>query len=124
MLQYDETDWEFFKRIIFRLNGVLFLEIYAQSPKINGVKFDGMREGILLDAKGKYSQFINKETGEFYSWFEGKDSLVSEAKRQIAASEGSKIQWYFSKKETLKVVQELFMDKGIKGIELKFEAPK
>ena len=34
MLQYDETDWEFFKRIIFRLNGVLFLEIYAQSPKI------------------------------------------------------------------------------------------
>ncbi len=90
----------------------------------NGVKFDGMREGILLDAKGKYSQFINKETGEFYSWFKGKDSLVSEAKRQIAASEGSKIQWYFSEKETLKVVQELFMDKGIKGIELKFEAPK
>ena len=34
MLQYDETDWEFFKRIISRLNGVLFPEICAQSPKI------------------------------------------------------------------------------------------
>ena len=34
LLQYDETDWEFFKRIISRLNGVLFPEICAQSPKI------------------------------------------------------------------------------------------
>ena len=35
----------------------------------NGVKFDGMRDGVLLDAKGKYAQFINKNTGEFYDWF-------------------------------------------------------
>ena len=90
----------------------------------NGVKFDGMKDGVLLDAKGKYAQFIDKNTGEFYDWFSGKESLIAEAKRQILASEGSKIQWYFAEKESLNVVQDLFMDKGIMGIELIFEAPK
>ncbi len=90
----------------------------------NGVKFDGMKDGVLLDAKGKYAQFINKNTGEFYDWFSGKQSLIDEAIRQIDASEGAKIQWYFAEKETLDVVQDLFMDEGITGIDLIFEAPK
>ncbi len=90
----------------------------------NGVKFDGMKDGVLLDAKGKYAQFIDKSTGEFYEWFSGKNSLIAEARRQIAASEGAKIQWYFAEEESLNVVQDLFMDKGIMEIELIFESPK
>lgn len=90
----------------------------------NGVKFDGMKDGILLDAKGKYAQFIDKSTGEFYEWFSGKDSLIAEARRQIAASEGAKIQWYFAEEESLSAVQDLFMDKGITEKELIFELPK
>ncbi len=90
----------------------------------NGVKFDGMKDGVLLDAKGKYAQFIDKSTGEFYEWFSGKDSLIAEARRQITASEGAKIQWYFAEEESLNVVQDLFMDKGIMEIELIFESPK
>lgn len=57
----------------------------------NGVKFDGMENGTLLDAKGKYAQFVDKNTGEFYDWFKGKDALVNEAKRQIEASEGARL---------------------------------
>ena len=38
----------------------------------NGVKFDGMTNGVLLEAKGEYAQFIDRTTGEFYSWFSGK----------------------------------------------------
>ncbi len=90
----------------------------------NGVKFDGMKDGVLLDAKGKYAQFIDKNTGEFYEWFSGKDSLIAEARRQIDASEGAKIQWYFAEEESLDVVQDLLMDKGITEIELIFKAPK
>ena len=90
----------------------------------NGVKCDGMKDGVLLDAKGKYAQFINKNTGEFYGWFIGKESLLDEAARQIKASEGAKIQWYFAEKEACDVVQDLFMDKGITEIELIFQAPK
>ena len=90
----------------------------------NGVKFDGMKDGILLDAKGKYSQFIDKSTGEFCEWFSGKETLVSEARRQISASEGAKIQWYFAEEESLNAVQDLFIDRGITEIQLIFQAPK
>ena len=90
----------------------------------NGVKFDGMKDGVLLDAKGKYTQFINQNTGEFYGWFAGKQDLLDEAARQIKASEGAKIQWYFAEEEALDVVQDLFMNNGITEIELIFEAPK
>ena len=31
----------------------------------NGVKFDGMKDEVLLEVKGKYAQFIDKSTGEF-----------------------------------------------------------
>lgn len=41
----------------------------------NGIKFDGVKDGVLLDAKGKYAQFINPNTGEFYGWFTGKQDL-------------------------------------------------
>ena len=90
----------------------------------NGVKFDGMKDGTLLDAKGKYSQFIDKSTGEFCEWFSGKETLVSEARRQISASEGAKIQWYFAEEESLNAVQDLFIDRGITEIQLIFQAPK
>lgn len=90
----------------------------------NGVKFDGMKDGVLLDAKGKYAQFINPNTGEFYGWFTGKQDLLDEAARQIKASEGAKIQWYFAEEEALDVVQDLFMNNGITEIELIFKAPK
>lgn len=39
-------------------------------------------------------------------------------------SEKGQIQWYFAEEESLNVVQDLFMDKGITEIELIFESPK
>ena len=89
-----------------------------------GVKFDGMKDGVLIDAKAKYAQFINKKTGQFYDWFKGKQGFIDQAYRQIEASEGAKIQWYFSEKETRDLVQDIFMDEGIDDIELIFEAFK
>ncbi|MBR1461184.1 hypothetical protein IJ596_06090 [bacterium] len=90
----------------------------------NGVKFDGMDAGVLLDAKGKYSQFINKDTGEFFDWFKGKDYLLQEAQRQIVASEGATIKWFFAEEDTLSVVKDLFIDNNITQIELIFEPLK
>ena len=83
-----------------------------------------MKEGVLIDAKAKYAQFINKKTGQFYDWFKGKQGFIDQAYRQIEASEGAKIQWYFSEKETRDLVQDIFMDEGIDDIELIFEAFK
>lgn len=70
----------------------------------NGVKFDGVKDGVLLDAKGEYAQFINPNTGEFYGWFTGKQDLLDET--------------------ALDVVRDLFMNNGITEIELIFKAPK
>lgn len=99
-------------------------QITGQEGKVwlqNGVKFDGMKNGILIDAKAKYAQFISKKTGEFYAWFKGAQGLVHQALKQIEASEGAKIQWYFAEEEVVKVVQDLFDRYEITEIELIFE---
>lgn len=87
----------------------------------NGVKYDGMRDGTLLDAKAKYNQFVDKNTGRFYDWFKGRNALVNEAIRQIDASEGAPIKWYFAEKGALDATRILFAERGIEGIELVFQ---
>ena len=71
---------------------------------------------------GHYEQFVNPETGDFYDWFTGQKGFVDEARRQIAASEGAPIQWYFSEESVLEATANLFTENGITGIELIFEA--
>lgn len=96
-------------------------EITGQEGKAwvqKGVKFDGMKEGALVEAKGKYAQFINSETNEFYHWFSGKQSLIDQASRQIEASEGASIEWYFAEEKTRMAVEKLFKEQGITGITL------
>ena len=89
----------------------------------NGVKFDGVIDGNLVDAKCHYAQFVDKSTGNFYNWFNGKQALLDEASRQVAASEGAHIQWYFAEQESLNAVKALFsQDKALQVIELIFKA--
>lgn len=73
----------------------------------NGVKFDGMKDGVLLDAKGKYDQFIDKKTGKFRKWFKGKKGITDEASRQVRASEGAPIRWYFAQERSANTFQDL-----------------
>ena len=84
---------------------------------LNGVKFDGITpEGILMEAKGKYSNFVNKQTGNFYSWFKGADSLINQANRQLEAANGNPIHWYFSDKISMEATIKLFEKNEITGI--------
>lgn len=87
----------------------------------NGVKFDGMSNGTLVDAKAKYGQFVNKNTGQFYYWFEGAEELVKQAQRQINASNGATINWYFMDQPSLNATKALFKQEGISGINLIFK---
>lgn len=55
----------------------------------------------------------------------GKEGLIEQAQRQIKASEGHKIQWYFENEEVMKATKTLFHKEGIQKIELIFkELPK
>ena len=89
----------------------------------NGVKFDGMNNGALIDAKGKYAQFVDESTGEFYNWFmnRGGNALINEANRQIAASEGATIKWYFAEESAMNATQKLLSDVGITNIQLIYQ---
>lgn len=50
--------------------------------------------------------------------------MFDQAIRQIEASEGAKIYWYFVEEETINAVRNLFMNESITEIKIMFEAPK
>ena len=81
--------------------------------QVNGVNFDGIRDGVLLDAKGYYKQFVDSSTGAFKSWWHGAADFVQQAQRQIEVAKGAQIEWHFSELETLEAVRKLFIEKGI-----------
>lgn len=81
------------------------------------VKFDGYSNGILLDAKSGMSNFVNKQ-GEFYDWFNGKQGLLDQARRQLQAADGNRIRWTFENEDVMNATKTLFEENGIEGIEL------
>ncbi len=40
--------------------------------------------------------FVDKRTGLFYGWFNGRQNLIDQAKRQIIVAGDAYINWYFS----------------------------
>ena len=53
-----------------------------QSYKLNGRKFDGFKNGTLLEAKSGHLKFINPKTGKFHEWFKesGLAKMLKQAK--------------------------------------------
>jgi hypothetical protein len=88
----------------------------------NGVKFDGVKNGRLIEVKGDYSNFI--ENGKFKRWFTGDQSLVDQARRQLEAAKGNPIDWYCINEPTKKAIKDLFDRNGIKGINFIVEPVK
>jgi RHS repeat-associated protein len=85
----------------------------------NGVKFDflDVARRALVDAKGPgYANFVNRQTGEFYGWFAGRQTLVDQARRQLAAARGTTVEWVFAEREAMQAAQRLLQDSGIAGI--------
>ena len=76
----------------------------------NGVRFDGIANGVLQEAKGKYAFLLEK------GW--AQDRLVDQANRQIKAANGAKIEWHFAEQEAANTVQQLFKDRGVRGIDV------
>ena len=91
-----------------------------QSFLFNGVKFDGIIDGTLLDAKSGYLNFVDKTTGDFYAWFNGSQGLINQALRQMEAAKGNPIEWHFENKVIRDAVQKLFDKHGISGITLNY----
>ena len=87
--------------------------------RVNGVKFDGIVNGVLQEAKGPgYATFVRN--GAFQPWFRGADALVSQAQRQVAAAGGARIQWHFAEEAAANATRSLFNREGITGIQVLF----
>jgi RHS repeat-associated protein len=83
------------------------------------VSFDGIKNGVLLEAKSSYDNFV-KASGEFKAWFRGAEGLLSQARDQIKAANGTAIEWHFKAEKTYLATKKLFEKEGIEGINLIF----
>ncbi|WP_437293714.1 Tox-REase-5 domain-containing protein [Sorangium sp. So ce426] len=83
------------------------------------MKFDGIVNGVLQEAKGPgYAAFVRN--GTFQPWFQGAEALVSQAQRQVTAAGGAPIQWHFAEEAAANATRTLFNREGIKGIQVLF----
>jgi RHS repeat-associated protein len=84
---------------------------------LNGVKFDGIVNNVLVEAKGAgYAAFV--KDGAFVSWFKGAAELVAQAQRQLAAAGGAAIRWSFAEAAAAEATRALLKANGIKGIKV------
>ena len=96
----------------------------GSSYVVNGVKFDGYSNGTLLDAKGPgYSNFVNS-SGNFQDWFTGQQSLVNQARNQIAAANGTPITWYVAEPSAANAISNLLSSRGFGAINVVNVLPK
>ena len=84
--------------------------------EVNGVKFDGYKDGVLIDAKGSYGNLADPNTGDFKPFFTGQQGIVDQAIRQLNAANGTSINWYFQDYTTYQAFKNLFSGEQITGI--------
>jgi hypothetical protein len=91
-----------------------------RSYKVKNTKFDGYKNGKLIEAKANYKQFINKKKNVFHEFFQkkGQKKLLDQAERQVEAANGTPIQWICKDKELVNVLKKLFAAKTEKGLHL------
>ncbi|RKH44066.1 Tox-REase-5 domain-containing protein [Corallococcus sicarius] len=92
----------------------------GQSTKEGGVKFDGFRDGLLLEAKGP--GYANKflDSLDPKAWFKssGAADMVKQANRQVDRVRGLNvpIEWHVAEKRTADAIRKLFRENNISGI--------
>ncbi|XHF30534.1 restriction endonuclease fold toxin 5 domain-containing protein [Corallococcus exercitus] len=89
---------------------------------VGDVKFDGFRDGRLLDAKGP--GYANKFLDHLdpKPWFErtGAEALAKQARRQLEAVQGLgvRIEWHVAEEKAANAIEMLLKNKGIQGIRI------
>ncbi len=90
---------------------------------VRGVRFDGFKNGTLLDAKGPgYAKFVHN--GTFEEWFRGKEGLLTQAKNQVRVAEGTPVVWHVAEREIVPLFRKLLRAEGVRGIEVVHTAVK
>ncbi|MCP3098410.1 restriction endonuclease fold toxin 5 domain-containing protein [Myxococcus sp. K15C18031901] len=95
----------------------------GQIYKVEDVKFDGFKDGVLLEAKGPgYAKFI-AEAAENGGWYQGFRRIVEQAERQLAVANGHPVRWHFAEREAAEFVREIFRNEGLGRIRVVHTPP-
>ncbi|WP_370640010.1 restriction endonuclease fold toxin 5 domain-containing protein [Corallococcus interemptor] len=91
------------------------------STQVGGVRFDGFKDGVLVEAKGPgYAKFFDGL--EPKEWFRnsGAQMLVEQAERQSRKVRGMGIpvQWHVAEKAAADAFRELFKNARVVGVEI------
>lgn len=85
--------------------------------EVDGVKFDGYRKGVLLEAKGPgYAKFIRD--GKFRPFFKGEQSLIRQARHQADVAKGTPIEWHVAEHEFAAALRRTLSRARIGGIRI------
>ncbi|WP_428261675.1 Tox-REase-5 domain-containing protein [Haliangium sp.] len=86
-----------------------------EAYEVGGVKFDGYRDGVLLEAKGPgYAKFT--KDGDFRGFFEGQHGLFEQAQRQIRVAGRYPIEWHVAEGDFARLLTEQFSRMSVRGI--------
>ena len=91
----------------------------GMSTKQGGVKFDGFKDSVLLEAKGLgYAKFFKGLKPKEWFRHSGAKELIDQAKRQSAKvqSMGIRIEWHVAEADAAKAIQKLLVDAEVDGI--------
>ncbi|MCY1022959.1 Tox-REase-5 domain-containing protein [Pyxidicoccus sp. MSG2] len=91
----------------------------GMSAKEGGVKFDGFKNDVLLEAKGPgYAKFFDGLSPK--EWFKpsGARALIEQARRQAKKVEGMglHIEWHVAEADAAKAIRKLLADAEIEGV--------
>jgi hypothetical protein len=91
----------------------------GESYVVRGVRFDGFKDGVLLEAKGL--GYANKFTAQLdpKQWFtKGADSLGDQALRQSKAAKGVPILWHVAEAKAADAIRTILKKAGVRGIDV------
>jgi len=84
-----------------------------------GVRFDGYKDGVLLEAKGPgYANKFNKDLSSKRWFAKGSQNLIEQARRQLRAANGNPIRWHVAEAKAADAIRKLLTGKNILQIEI------
>lgn len=91
---------------------------------VKGVRFDGFRSGVLLEAKGPgYAKFVRN--GRFHDWFRGAKALLEQAKHQVSAAKAAgniPLEWHVAERDFADALREFLRENGIRAVRIVYAA--
>ncbi|MDC0710277.1 restriction endonuclease fold toxin 5 domain-containing protein [Stigmatella sp. ncwal1] len=75
------------------------------------VDFDGFDQGVLLEAKGTgYAKWVDNKELNFVEFFEGRNQMLEQARRQFKAANGTPIRWIIAEEKLASALKKMFRE--------------